>query len=176
MPEIELSSDDEASDDEVTLIVLKRPPVTEKKIEEIEVFAPRNVFNMLPLPNCRWPRKTKSLCVLKAKDGWPMPRSNRAWSRFLHFPHLLLSLLSPIWNAVYVKFCSILGVYWNGRFGHHPPQGDIYRDMFKKCGWLCQQEHGLVLFHLSSVWVEGAKLDMSRTRSMLPVGTEVGRR
>ena len=53
MPEIELSSDDEASDDEVTLIVLKRPPVTEKKIEEIEVFAPCNVFNMLPLPNCR---------------------------------------------------------------------------------------------------------------------------
>ena len=27
------------SDDEVALIVLKRPPVTEKKIEEIEVFA-----------------------------------------------------------------------------------------------------------------------------------------
>ena len=60
MPEIELSSDEEvdcfkicwsshyisshyklwkASDDGVALIVLKRPPVTEKKIEEIEVFA-----------------------------------------------------------------------------------------------------------------------------------------
>merc|ERR1719193_785867 len=37
MPEIELSSDEEASDDEVALIVLKRPPVTEKKIEEIEM-------------------------------------------------------------------------------------------------------------------------------------------
>ena len=32
-----------ASDDEVALIVLKRPPVTEKKIEEIEVFALSNV-------------------------------------------------------------------------------------------------------------------------------------
>ena len=29
--------------------------------------------------------------------------------------------------------------------------------------WL--QEHGLVLFHLSSVWMEGAKLDMTRIRS-----------
>ena len=28
-----------ASDDEVALIVLKRPPVTEKKIEEVEVIA-----------------------------------------------------------------------------------------------------------------------------------------
>ena len=36
------------------------------------------------------------------------------------------------------------------------------------------QEHGLVLFHLGSVWMEGAKLDMARTRSMLPVGSEVG--
>ena len=35
------------------------------------------------------------------------------------------------------------------------------------------QEHGLVLFHLSSVWIEGAKLDMARTRSMIPVGSEV---
>ena len=32
-----------ASDDEVALIVLKRPPVTEKRIEEIEVFA-HNVY------------------------------------------------------------------------------------------------------------------------------------
>ena len=35
------------------------------------------------------------------------------------------------------------------------------------------QEHGLVLFHLGSVWMEEAKLDMARTRSMLPVGSEV---
>ena len=54
MPEIELSSDEEVehwstqkfsftwmpqgSEEEVALIVLKRPPVTEKKIEEIEVL------------------------------------------------------------------------------------------------------------------------------------------
>jgi hypothetical protein len=38
MEEIELSSDeDEADDDEVSLIVLKRPPITERVIEEVEV-------------------------------------------------------------------------------------------------------------------------------------------
>ena len=41
------------------------------------------------------------------------------------------------------------------------------------CNYLLQ-EHGLVLFHLGSVWMEEAKLDMARTRSMLPVGSEVG--
>jgi hypothetical protein len=38
MAEIELSSDEEASDDECALIVLKRPPVTERTIEEVEVM------------------------------------------------------------------------------------------------------------------------------------------
>ena len=37
MAEIELSSDEEASDDECALIVLKRPPVTERTVEEVEV-------------------------------------------------------------------------------------------------------------------------------------------
>ena len=38
MEEIELSSDEEAEDDDdVALIVLKRPPVTERIIEEVEV-------------------------------------------------------------------------------------------------------------------------------------------
>jgi len=38
MAEIELSSDEDASDDECALIVLKRPPVTERTIEEVEVM------------------------------------------------------------------------------------------------------------------------------------------
>jgi hypothetical protein len=38
MEEIELSSDDDASDDECALIVLKRPPVTERTVEEVEVM------------------------------------------------------------------------------------------------------------------------------------------
>ena len=37
MPEIELSSDEEDEDDDCALIVLKRPPVTERTIEEVEV-------------------------------------------------------------------------------------------------------------------------------------------
>ena len=39
MEEIELSSDEEAEedDDDVALIVLKRPPITERVIEEVEV-------------------------------------------------------------------------------------------------------------------------------------------
>ena len=70
MPEIELSSDDEASDDEVTLIVLKRPPVTEKKIEEIEVFAPRNVCNMLLLPNQLQMTEEDEVSVCAEGEGW----------------------------------------------------------------------------------------------------------
>ena len=38
MAEIELSSDEDASDDECALIVLKRPPVTERTVEEVEVM------------------------------------------------------------------------------------------------------------------------------------------
>merc|ERR1712012_1399601 len=38
MAEIELSPDEEASDDECALIVLKRPPVTERTVEEVEVM------------------------------------------------------------------------------------------------------------------------------------------
>ena len=39
MEEIELSSDEEAGDDDdVALIVLKRPPVTERIVEEVEVY------------------------------------------------------------------------------------------------------------------------------------------
>ena len=37
MPEIELSSDEEDDEDDCALIVLKRPPVTERTIEEVEV-------------------------------------------------------------------------------------------------------------------------------------------
>ena len=37
MAEIELSSDEEGSDDDCALIVLKRPPVTERTVEEVEV-------------------------------------------------------------------------------------------------------------------------------------------
>ena len=38
MEEVELSSDEEQEDeDEVALIVLKRPPITERVIEEVEV-------------------------------------------------------------------------------------------------------------------------------------------
>merc|ERR1719508_705749 len=38
LEEIELSSDEEDSDDECALIVLKRPPVTERTMEEVEVM------------------------------------------------------------------------------------------------------------------------------------------
>ena len=38
MPEIELSSDEEDDEDDCALIVLKRPPVTERTIEEVEVW------------------------------------------------------------------------------------------------------------------------------------------
>ena len=37
MDEIELSSDEEDEEDDCALIVLKRPPVTERTIEEVEV-------------------------------------------------------------------------------------------------------------------------------------------
>ena len=37
MAEIELSSDEEDDEDDCALIVLKRPPVTERTVEEIEV-------------------------------------------------------------------------------------------------------------------------------------------
>jgi len=37
MEEIELSSDEEDEDDDVALIVLKRPPVTERVVEEVEI-------------------------------------------------------------------------------------------------------------------------------------------
>jgi hypothetical protein len=38
MEEVELSSDEEdPDDDDVALIVLKRPPITERVIEEVEV-------------------------------------------------------------------------------------------------------------------------------------------
>ena len=37
MAEIELSSDEDDEDDDCALIVLKRPPVTERTIEEVEV-------------------------------------------------------------------------------------------------------------------------------------------
>lgn len=38
LEEVVLSSDDDASDDECALIVLKRPPVTERTVEEVEVM------------------------------------------------------------------------------------------------------------------------------------------
>ena len=44
MPEIELSSDEEDDEDDCALIVLKRPPVTERTIEEVEVGTWFNCF------------------------------------------------------------------------------------------------------------------------------------
>jgi len=38
LEEVELSSDEEGDDDECALIVLKRPPVTERTVEEVEVM------------------------------------------------------------------------------------------------------------------------------------------
>ena len=40
MAEIELSSDEEDDENDCALIVLKRPPVTERTVEEIEVENP----------------------------------------------------------------------------------------------------------------------------------------
>jgi len=112
MPEIELSSDDEASDDEVALIVLKRPPVTEKKIEEIEMTEEDEVL------------------VCAQGEGW---------------------MANAKEQQGYVKeYIETEGL-----------------------ATILHKEHGLVLFHLRSVWLEGAKLDMSRTRSTLPVGSEI---
>ena len=51
MDEIELSSDEEDEDDDCALIVLKRPPVTERTIEEVEVSSTFDIkicsFNLM---------------------------------------------------------------------------------------------------------------------------------
>ena len=52
MAEIELSSDEEASDDECALIVLKRPPVTERTVEEVEVNT--ELFSLSQQTNHTW--------------------------------------------------------------------------------------------------------------------------
>ena len=52
MAEIELSSDEEASDDECALIVLKRPPVTERTVEEVEVIT--ELFSLSQQTNHTW--------------------------------------------------------------------------------------------------------------------------
>jgi len=43
LEEIDLSSDEEDSDDECALIVLKRPPVTERTVEEVEVMEDEDI-------------------------------------------------------------------------------------------------------------------------------------
>ena len=37
LEEVELSSDEESDDDEVSLIVLKRPPAVVRKVQDVEV-------------------------------------------------------------------------------------------------------------------------------------------
>ena len=58
MPEIELSSDEEDDEDDCALIVLKRPPVTERTIEEVEVryaeFVHFQSITLIHLGHGRW--------------------------------------------------------------------------------------------------------------------------
>ena len=58
MPEIELSSDEEDDEDDCALIVLKRPPVTERTIEEVEVryaeFVLFQSITLIHLGHGRW--------------------------------------------------------------------------------------------------------------------------
>ena len=45
MPEVELSSDSEQEDDEVSLIVLKRPPLVKRTIQDLEVVSQIFIFS-----------------------------------------------------------------------------------------------------------------------------------
>ena len=82
MAEIELSSDEEASDDECALIVLKRPPVTERTVEEVEVnhksiivCCPQNKFSF----GRSW--RTMTLQCVEREPDPSMPRRRMVMSR-----------------------------------------------------------------------------------------------
>ena len=86
MAEIELSSDEEASDDECALIVLKRPPVTERTVEEVEVGFVTDI-GISVVHKCRMTHNLGRLwrmmtlqCVERAPDP-SMPRRRTGTSR-----------------------------------------------------------------------------------------------
>ena len=106
--------------------------------------------------------------ALKVKGGWQALKSNGALSRCLFCSVEKL----PMFRGQVLSTLFSQGIYRNRRSGHHPKQGKR-KPCLKNDNTISLQEHGLILFHLGSVWVEGAKLGMSRTRNMLPVGTEV---
>ena len=53
LEEVELSSDEESDDDEVSLIVLKRPPAVVRKVQDVEVRY-WMLSSLLQLLLCRW--------------------------------------------------------------------------------------------------------------------------
>ena len=109
--------------------------------------------------------------ALKVKGGWQAPKSNGVLSRCLFCSVEKL----PMFRGQVLSTLISPGIYRNRGSGHHPKQGKR-KPCLKNNNTISKvslQEHGLILFHLGSVWVEGAKLGMSRTRNMLPVGTEV---
>jgi len=110
MEEIELSSDEEGDDsDDVALIVLKRPPVTERTVEEVEIGDDIEITG------------TGSGGIsFKEKKGFV--------KEYIESEGLAMIL---------------------------------------------SKDYGLVLFHLSSVWVDGSQKDLPNTRKSMPPGTEV---
>jgi len=110
MEEIELSSDEEDEvDEDVSLIVMKRPPITERVIEEVELTEDVEITG-----------SAGSGANLKEKKG-------------------------------YVKeFIESEGL-----------------------AMILSKEYGLVLFHLSSVWIDGTQMDLQTTRKNLLEGTDV---
>eukprot|EP00088_Acartia_fossae_P032216 TRINITY_DN3300_c0_g1_i1.p1 TRINITY_DN3300_c0_g1~~TRINITY_DN3300_c0_g1_i1.p1 ORF type:complete len:477 (+),score=163.52 TRINITY_DN3300_c0_g1_i1:61-1491(+) len=110
MDEIELSSDEEDDqDDDVALIVLKRPPVTERVVQEVEITEDIEITG-----------SGGTGANLKEKKG-------------------------------YVKeFIESEGL-----------------------AMILSKDYGLVLFHLSSVWLQETQLDLQTTRKRLSPGMEV---
>jgi len=110
LEEIELSSDEEEEvDEDVSLIVMKRPPITERVVEEVELTEDVEITG-----------SAGSGANLKEKKG-------------------------------YVKeFIESEGL-----------------------AMILSKEYGLVLFHLSSVWIDGTQMDLQTTRKNLLEGTDV---
>lgn len=109
MEEIELSSDEEEEDEDVALIVLKRPPVTERVVDEVEISDDIEITG-----------SSSGGFNLKEKTGFV--------KEYIESEGLAMIL---------------------------------------------SKDYGLVLFHLSSVWLGATQSDLSTTRKNLPPGTEV---
>jgi len=111
MEEIELSSDEEAEDDDddVALIVLKRPPITERVIEEVEITEDIEITGT-------------------GATGANLTEKKGYIKEFIESEGLAMIL---------------------------------------------SKDYGLVLFHLSSVWIGEAQMDIQGTRKNLAPGATV---